>query len=79
MAAQFVKLLKPSEEAPEFLTIKIKDAVYQLKFGDVFKVSAKCDAENKVADLSTEPYKLVHPEFVKQLENQFELIKQGEK
>ncbi len=85
MAAQYVKLKVPEfnaigqGERPEHLTIKVKGKIYQLKFGEVFKVSTKCDPENQIANLDAQPYKLIHQNFVNQLNNQFEIIKQGEK
>lgn len=78
--SNFIKLKKPNffaigqGNAPEFLIVKKDKKVYQLRFGDVFKLSSKCDSDFEIADLEAKPYPLVHEKFYERLKNQFEEI-----
>lgn len=75
----YVKLKKITEkilgqgEPPEFLKIVAGEKEYNLKFGDVFKVSEK--DMNEIVNLETKPYPTISKKFFESIENNFEIIK----
>ncbi len=78
----FVKLLKPEfaktygqGKPPEGIYINAGDDHYSIPYGTVLKLSEKCDEKNKIANLKSKPYPLIHIKFVEDHIQNFELIK----
>jgi hypothetical protein len=78
---EYVKLLKPvfaptfnQGPEPKGISVIYPDKKYFLEYGTVFKLSAICDKENKIADLTTKPYPLLNYDFYEQEKKQFEAI-----
>lgn len=80
---KFVKLKEPKwtitfgqGKHPKGMNINVGKKSYLIEWGKVLKVSETCDTENKIADLNTgDQYDSVHINFVKEHENQFEILK----
>lgn len=63
---------------PEYMLVVKNGIQYKLKWGADFRVSNRCDPDNKVANLDHNgDYPLINKKFVKQHKNQFKLIKKG--
>jgi hypothetical protein len=82
-ANDIVRLLAPDSVEktgrPEHLLIRKNGQEYRLRWGQDFRVSARCDPDNRVASLDYGgAYPLIHIDVVKEFSSQFQLIKREE-
>lgn len=77
----FVKLIKPEftktfgqGNPPEGLKISTSNQNYFIPWDSVLKLSETCDGKNKIADLESRPYPLLHINFYNDYKESFQII-----
>lgn len=85
VAGSFYELQEPEwaktygqGQPPEGMKISYPDKEYFLPWHTVFKASATCDPDYKIANMAASPYPLIHTDFIKSHIEQFTAIVTGE-